>query len=46
LLLVATGNLSNHEFEALLIPLIPDIAHEFQVNSFLELGRAGIIVRG
>jgi len=43
LLLVSTGNISNQELE---VPLIPDLVREFQVNSFLELGRAGIIVRG
>jgi predicted nuclease of predicted toxin-antitoxin system len=46
LLLVSTGNLSNAELEALMVPLIPSIVHEFQTNSFLELGRAGLIVRG
>jgi predicted nuclease of predicted toxin-antitoxin system len=46
LLLVSTGNISNRELEALIVPLIPDLVREFQVNSFLELGRAGIIVRG
>jgi predicted nuclease of predicted toxin-antitoxin system len=46
LLLVSTGNISNRELEAMVVPLIPDLIREFQVNSFLELGRAGIIVRG
>jgi predicted nuclease of predicted toxin-antitoxin system len=46
LLLVSTGNVSNAELEALMVPLIPSIAHEFQTNSFLELGRAGLIIRG
>jgi predicted nuclease of predicted toxin-antitoxin system len=46
LLLVSTGNISNRELEALTVPLIPELVREFQTNSFLELGRAGIIVRG
>jgi predicted nuclease of predicted toxin-antitoxin system len=46
LLLVSTGNISNRELEDLMVPLIPDILREFQTHSFLELGRAGIVVRG
>jgi predicted nuclease of predicted toxin-antitoxin system len=46
LLLVSTGNISNRELERLVVPLIPDLVREFQAHSFLELGRAGIIVRG
>jgi predicted nuclease of predicted toxin-antitoxin system len=46
LLLVSTGNLSNAELEALMVPLIPSTVHEFQTNSFLELGRTGLVVRG
>jgi predicted nuclease of predicted toxin-antitoxin system len=46
LLLISTGNISNRELEALLVPLIPDIVREFQTHSFIELGRAGIVVRG
>jgi predicted nuclease of predicted toxin-antitoxin system len=46
LLLISTGNLSNAELEALVVPLIPSILQEFQVNSFLELGRGGLVVRG
>jgi predicted nuclease of predicted toxin-antitoxin system len=46
LLLVSTGNTSNRELEALMVPLIPDIIREFQAHSFLELGRAGLVVRG
>jgi hypothetical protein len=26
--------------------LIPAVIQEFQANSFLELGRAGIVIRG
>ncbi|HVK18553.1 MAG TPA: DUF5615 family PIN-like protein [Fimbriiglobus sp.] len=46
LLLISTGNISNRELEGLLVPLIPDIVCEFQTNAFLELGRAGLVVRG
>ncbi len=46
LLLVSTGNLSNAELEALMVLLIPSIVHELQINSFVELGRAGFVVRG
>ena len=46
LLLVSTGNLSNAELEALMVPVIPLIVREFQANSFLELGRAGLVIRG
>lgn len=46
LLLVSTGNISNRALEMLVVPLIPDIVREFQANSFLELGQAGITVRG
>ena len=45
LLLISTGNISNAELERLLVPLIPSIVREFQINSFVELGRAGIVVR-
>lgn len=40
------GNISNRDLEALVVPLIPDIVREFQTHSFLELGRAGIVIRG
>ena len=46
LLLISTGNISNRDLEALLVPLIRDIVREFRAHSFLELGRAGIVVRG
>jgi hypothetical protein len=45
LLLISTGNISIRELEALMVPLIPITIQEFQVNSFLELGRSGIINR-
>jgi predicted nuclease of predicted toxin-antitoxin system len=46
LLLVSTGNISNRELEQLLTPLIPILVVEFQSHAFLELGRAGVTVRG
>jgi predicted nuclease of predicted toxin-antitoxin system len=46
LLLVSTGNISNRDLEALMVPLIPHIVREFQAHSFLELGRPGIVIRG
>lgn len=46
LLLISTGNITNRELEALLVPLIPDIVRELQANVFLELGRSGLVVRG
>jgi predicted nuclease of predicted toxin-antitoxin system len=46
LLLIATGNISNRDLEALVAPLIPDLVRELQTSSFLELGRGGLIVRG
>ena len=46
LLLVSTGNISNRDLEALMVPLIPDIVREFQTRSFLEFGWSGIVVRG
>jgi predicted nuclease of predicted toxin-antitoxin system len=46
LLLISTGNISNRALEALVTPLVPDIVREFGLNSFLELGRTGIIIRG
>src|SRR5438132_3726781 len=46
LLLISTGNISNRDLEALIVPLIPAIVREFGSHTFLELGRAGIVVRG
>ena len=46
LLLISTGNISNRDVEALVVPLIADIVREFASRSFLELGRAGLVVRG
>jgi predicted nuclease of predicted toxin-antitoxin system len=46
LLLISTGNITNRELEALVVPLIPDIIREFGAHSFLELGRGGVAIRG
>jgi len=46
LLLISTGNISNRDLEALVVPLLPAIVREFQTHAFLELGRAGLVVRG
>ena len=46
LLLISTGNISNRDLEALMIPLVTDIVREFQTQSFLELGPTGVVVRG
>jgi len=46
LLLISTGNISNRDLEQLFVPLIPDIVREFQAHSFLEVGPAGITIRG
>jgi predicted nuclease of predicted toxin-antitoxin system len=46
LLLISTGNISNRDLEALVVPLLADIIREFRTHSFLELGPAGIVVRG
>lgn len=45
LLLVSTGNISNRELEALMVPWIPDLILGYQVHSFLELGPGGIDIR-
>lgn len=34
------------DLEALLVPLLPDIVREFRAHTFLELGHAGLVVRG
>ena len=46
LLLISTGNISNRELEALMVPLIPEMIRQFGSHSFLELGRTGIVARG
>lgn len=46
LLLISTGNASNRELEEFLVPPIPDIVRGFRTHSFLEVGRAGSVIRG
>lgn len=46
LLLISTGNISNRDLEALLVPVFADIESAFQQHSFLELGRSGLVIRG
>jgi predicted nuclease of predicted toxin-antitoxin system len=46
LLLISTGNISNQDLEELVKPLLPRVVAEFAANSFIELGRSGIVVRG
>ena len=45
LLLISTGNISNRDLEALVVPLFPTIVREFQTHAFLEIGKTGIIIR-
>lgn len=44
LLLISTGNITNHELEALLLPQLSHIAAEFQQHKFLELNRNALII--
>ena len=46
LLLISTGNICNRDLEQLLVPLIPGIAGDLKTHSFIELGRAGLVIRG
>jgi predicted nuclease of predicted toxin-antitoxin system len=46
LLLISTGNITNCELEAPMVPIFPAIVREFQSSSFLELGRVGLVIRG
>ena len=39
-------NISNRALEALFVPLIPDIVREFGTCNFLEVGPAGLVLRG
>jgi predicted nuclease of predicted toxin-antitoxin system len=43
--LISTGNISNRDLGALIVPLLADIAQQFQAHAFLELGRAGTVIR-
>lgn len=46
LVLVSTGNITNAELESLLLPNIPAIVAALQANSYVELTRTALIVRG
>jgi predicted nuclease of predicted toxin-antitoxin system len=46
LVLVSTGNITNAELEALLLPNLPAIVSELQTGSYVELTRTALIVRG
>ena len=43
LLLVSTGNISNAELEALVVPQIPAIAAAFETYDYIELTRTALI---
>ena len=42
LLLISTGNLPNQELEALLLPVLDEIADAFEETSFVELTRTTV----
>jgi len=46
LVLISTGNVTNAELEAVLLPRIPAIEAELQTSSYVELTRTALIVRG
>ena len=46
MLLISTGNITNRDLEALLVPLPPDMMREFVAQAFLELGPGGLVVPG
>jgi predicted nuclease of predicted toxin-antitoxin system len=46
LLLISTGNITNHELGAILIPNIPAIVEALRSSRFVELSRTGIVVHG
>ncbi len=46
LLLVSTGNISNRQLEVQFVAAIPTLLLEFATHAFLELGQAGVVIRG
>lgn len=46
LVLVSTGNITNAELESLLLPNLLAIVAALQANSYVELTRTALIVRG
>lgn len=46
LVLISTGNITNAELETMLVPNIPAIVSALQTNSYVEVTRTTLIVRG
>ena len=46
LLLISTGNISNAELEALMMPLLDVILDKFETSDFLEVDTWGVVIRG
>lgn len=46
LLLISTGNISNRELEAILIPNLSALVAALQTSNFVELSRRGIMIHG
>lgn len=44
LLLISTGNISNSQLEALLLPAVPALVDAFASASFVELNRTSLII--
>lgn len=44
LLLISTGNITNKELDALLLPQLPAIVEAFETHRFLELSREALII--
>ena len=44
LLLISTGNVSNRDLEASLLPNLPEIVATFETASFIEVNRTSLIV--
>jgi predicted nuclease of predicted toxin-antitoxin system len=46
LVLISTGNITNADLEALLLPNVPAIVEALQTNSYVELTRTALIIHG
>jgi predicted nuclease of predicted toxin-antitoxin system len=46
LLVISTGNITNAELDALLVPNLSLIVATLQVNNYVELTRAALIIHG
>ncbi len=44
LLLISTGNITNHELEMLFMPQLAKIAEAFEEHQYLELNRTALII--